>query len=91
MQDKDSFSFLKVEKKEKEKENLNIDANKASKNSDISIKIVKEHVDIFCEFVYTSFDSSVKTSKFPGNLKLTDITSLFRKSEIKILKETKDQ
>ena len=59
MQDEDSFSFLKVEKKEKEKENLNIDANKASKNSDISIKIVKEHVDIFCEFVYTSLHEFV--------------------------------
>ena len=38
-----------------------LNANNASQNSDIPIKIVKQNVDIFCGFVCTSFSSSVKT------------------------------
>ena len=48
---KDSFSFLEVEKKEREKEILNLYANKAFQNSDISINLLKEKVDIFCDSV----------------------------------------
>ena len=58
---KDSFNFLEVDKKEIEKEILNLNANNASQNSDIPIKIVKQNVDIFCGFVCTSFSSYVKT------------------------------
>ena len=53
-----------MEKEETEKEILNLDANKTSQNSEFPIKIVKKNVDLFCDFVYTSFNNSVKTSKF---------------------------
>ena len=76
---KGSFSFVGVEKKEIEKEILKLDANKASQNSDIPIKLLKENVDIFSDFVCTSFNSSINMSKFPENLKLTDITPAYKK------------
>ena len=58
---------------------MNLDENKAIKKSGIPINIVKKSVDILCNFVFTSFNSSVKTSKFLGNLKLADITLLCKK------------
>ena len=51
---KDSFSFLEVEKKERENEILNLDANKAFQNSDTSVHVLKEKVDLFCDSVYPS-------------------------------------
>ena len=78
---KDSFSFLEVKKKEIEMEILNLDANKASQKSDIPIKVVKDNVDIICDFVCASFNSSVKTAKFHGNLNPADITPLYKKGQ----------
>ena len=84
---KGSFSFVGVDKKEIEKEVLKLDANKSSQNPDIPIKPLKENVDIFSEFVSTSFSSSINVSKFPENLKLADITPAYKM----ILKGTTDQ
>ena len=78
---KNRFSFIETDKKEIEKEILNLDANKASQNSDIPIKILKENVDIFSDFVCNSFASSINMSRFPENLKLADITPLYKKGK----------
>ena len=78
---KGSFSFVGVDKKEIEKEVLKLDANKASQNLDIPIKILIENVDIFSDFVCTSFNSSVDMSKFVENLKLADITLPYKKDK----------
>ena len=83
---KGSFSFAGVGKKEIEKEILRLDANKASQNSDILIKLSKENVDILSNFVCTSFNSyiNLNMSKFPENLKLADITLTYKgKKDIK--------
>ena len=60
---------------------MNLDVNKASQKSDIPIKVVKDNVDIFCDFVSASFSSSVKTAKFHGNLNPADITPLYKKGK----------
>ena len=78
---KGSFSFVRVDKKEIEKEILKLDANKTSQNSDIPIKLLKKNVDIFSDFVCTSFNSSTNISKFPENLKLADITPAYKKGK----------
>ena len=78
---KGSFCFIGVDKKETEKEILKLDANKASQNSDISIKLLKKKIDIFSDFVCTSFNSSINMSKFPENLKLADITPAYKKGK----------
>ena len=66
---------MEAEKEAIKKKILNLDAKKASQNSDFLMKIVKKNLDIFCDFAYTNFNSSVKTLKFLGNLKLADITT----------------
>ena len=55
--------------------------DKASQNSDMPTKIIKENSDIFSTFLCTSFKSSIKTSKFPQCLKLADIRPLYKKGK----------
>ena len=38
---------------------------KASQNSDMQTKVIKENSDIFSSFLWTKFNSSIKTSKCP--------------------------
>ena len=45
------------------------------------MKIVNKNIDIFCDFVCTSFSSSLKTLKLPGNIKRASVTTLFKKSK----------
>ena len=56
---------------------LNLYGNKASQNSDMRLKVIRENIDIFSIILFTSFHSSIKASKFPQCLKLTDITTLY--------------
>ena len=43
-----------------------IDIEKTQK-SDMQTKVIKENSYIFSSFLCTSFNSSIKTSKFPSN------------------------
>ena len=63
-----------------------MDVNKASQSSDIPTKIVKENVDIFGNFVCTSFKNTIKSSCFYENLKYADVTPLYKKGK----KDVKD-
>ena len=78
---KDSFNFVEVDQQQIEKEILKLDANNASQSSDIPIKIVKENIDVFSDFLCSSFNSSLKLSKFPENLKQADITPAYKKGK----------
>ena len=62
------------------------------------IKVIKENLDIFSRFLCTSFNSSIKTSKFPQCLKLAGITptcnkkkNYGKKKKTKIKKKTTGQ
>ena len=63
--DVSSFSFVEVNEADIEKEILNLNRNKAYQNCDMTTKVIKENSDIFSSFLCTSFNSSIKTSKFP--------------------------
>ena len=56
---------------------LNLYGNGAFQNSDMQLKVIRENTDIFSIILFTSFHSSIKTSKFPQCLKLTDISPLY--------------
>ena len=71
--------FVEVNDANIEKEILNLNTNKASQNSDMPTKVIKENSDIFSSFLCTSFNSSRKTSKFRECLKLADIKPLYKK------------
>ena len=51
--DVSSFSFVEVNEAVNEKEILNLDRNKASHNSDMPTKVIKENSDIFNSFLCT--------------------------------------
>ena len=46
------FLFAHVDKEEILKENLSLDSPKASQDTDISTKIIKENADIFSDFFF---------------------------------------
>ena len=75
------FKFTEVDQKGIEKEILKIDVNKASQSIDIPTKIVIENVDIFGDFICTSYNNAVKSSQFYQNLKLADITPAYKKGK----------
>ena len=52
-----------------------------TQSCDIPIKIAKENIDIFSNFLCVSFSSSINSRKFQKNLKLADITSLLKKGK----------
>ena len=58
--DKGSFNFIEVDEKQIVKEILKLDVNKASQNSNIPMKVLKENTDNFSNFLYNSFNSSIK-------------------------------
>ena len=53
--------------------------NKASQKSDIPIRIIKDNIDIFADFLCETVNCTIKTSNFPSCLKLADITPLHEK------------
>ena len=55
---------MEVNEADIEKEILDLNRNKASQNSDMSTKVIQGNVDTFNSFLFSSFNSSIKTSKF---------------------------
>ena len=73
------FSFYEVDKDKIKKEINRLNKNKASRKSDIPIKIIHDDVDIFADFIAEFFKGAIKTSNFSDCLKLADITPLHKK------------
>ena len=48
---------------------------------DISIKIVKENVDIISHFLYHNFNNSLSCSTFPTGMKYADVTPIHKKDD----------
>ena len=65
---------------------LKLNKNKASQHPDIPLKIIKENLDIFADFLCTNINRSFKSSSFPSCLKMADVTPLHKKGK-KDLKE----
>ena len=62
------FSFSHVDKEQILKEIVNLYSTKASQDTDIPTKIIKDNVDIFSDFLVSGFHNSVTTSIFPWAL-----------------------
>ena len=48
---------------------------------DIPVKIIKENLDIFSNFVYNKFNNSLFSPNFPSNLKNANLTPIFKKKD----------
>ena len=64
--EKETFRFSEVNIEDIKKDILQLDKNKASQHSGIPIKIIKENLDIFADFLCTIINSSFKSSSFPS-------------------------
>ena len=56
-----------------------LDVAKASQQSDISTKILKQNSDYFAEYFYENINQCISKSVFPSDLKLTDVTPVYKK------------
>ena len=75
----ETFHSEEVKIGEVKKEIHKLDKTKASQKTDISIRIIKENIDIFADFLRTCINSAIKSSSFPSSLKLADVTPVHKK------------
>ena len=75
-----NFCF-KVFIEETQKEVLNLNNRKASQNSDIPTKIIKENSHIFGEALCSFINDSIKSFTVPSCLKEADITRIHKKGK----------
>ena len=76
-----SFDFQPVTMKAIIDELSNLNPKKASTVKSIPARILKENQDIFAPFFMETFNNSLLQKTFPEDLKLGDITSLFKNDE----------
>ena len=76
-----SFDFQPVTMKAVIDDLSNLNPKKASTVKSIPTRILKENQDVFAPFLMEAFNNSLLQKTFPEDLKLGDITSLFKNDE----------
>ena len=61
------------------KEIKKLKTRKATQNTDIPVKILRENADIFSVYICDFFNGTIRSGKFPLILKNADITAVFKK------------
>ena len=74
-----SFSFKLINRKKIFNELEKLKSKIACQGSDIPVKIIKENINIITNFIYNNFNNSLSSSYFPSDLKIADITTVFKK------------
>ena len=69
-----NFNFSFVEKVDILKEIKMLQSNKATQNTDIPTKLIKDDANIFAEFVFIGLNKCIEQSVFPSKFKLANIT-----------------
>ena len=82
-----SFSFGPITYDDVLKIKNTLDTAKASQQSDIPTKILKQNSDDFAEYFYENINQCISKSIFPSDLKLADVPQSIKRSR-KILKIT---
>ena len=75
------FKFSHITKEDVVKEINALKTSKATPKDTIPAKIIKEFQDIFAHKIFIDFNSSVDQGFFPSNLKLADVTPVFKKGD----------
>ena len=73
------FSFSNVSVADFEKEIRKIDPRKATQNTDILVRILKQNSDFFGNYICDFFNECVDKDAFPSILKNANITPVFKK------------
>ena len=77
----DCFSFKTVEIGDIEKEIKNINLKKATTSNSIPPKIFKKFSKVSASVLRKLFNDSIEKGDFPQNLKLADITQVYKKND----------
>ena len=59
----------------------NVDNKKACQESDTPVKIIKDDIDIFSEFIFHNFNNPIFDATFPLELKNADVIPVFKKED----------
>ena len=73
------FSFKSISYEDIENEIKLLDIKKASQDTDIPTKIIKQNADIVADFIYQNFNNAIACSVFPVNLKNANISPVHKK------------
>ena len=73
-----NFNFYCIDKYTVLKEIRGLSTTKASQDTDLPVKILKENANYFAEFICIQFNDSVNSSKFPFSFKCANITPIFK-------------
>ena len=76
-----SFSFNFVDKQKISKEITKLDNKKSCQEFDIPVKIIKDNIDVFSNFLYNHFNNSLFNSEFPSEFKKADVIPIFKKKD----------
>ena len=60
----------------------NLNPNKATTHKDIPPKILRESAKVTANILLLLFNNAMSNSKFPENLKLADVTLVFKKKDL---------
>ena len=82
-----SFSFGPVTYDDVLKKVNTLDTAKASQQSDIPTKTLKQNSDYFAEYFYKNINQCISKSVFPSDLKLADVTPVYKKKNSKNSKD----
>ena len=74
-----NFNFSCIDNNTVLKEIRGLSTTKASQDTNLPVKILKENADYFAEFSCIKFNDSVNSSKFPSSFKCANITPIFKK------------
>ena len=53
--------------------------NKATQDSDIPTKLIKNNSDLLADFIFTNINDSIAQSTFPSLLKVANVTPVHKK------------
>ena len=76
---KSNFNFSFVEKVDILKKIKMLQSNKATQNTDIPTKLIKNNADIFAEFIFLSLNKCIEQSVFPS--KLANVTPVHKETQ----------
>ena len=75
------FSFKRVTVAEMKLQLQHLNIKKSSPQEEIPTKLLKLNTDLFCYPLTRLFNLYVDANKFPDDLKLTDVTALYKKDD----------
>ena len=73
------FKFSQIDIEEVKKLFQSLDAKKAAQKDDIKTKLLKKNVDFFAKYTRDDINDSIRSSKFPNELKQVDIIPAHKK------------